>query len=59
MPVFSTLSNMDVRNVDIYKIIFVETVPEIFLILFRYPGVLKDKHNWLGEPGTRPKIPKS
>ena len=59
MPVFSETVIWDSQFFEIYKQNVFKQCSRIFLDLFKYPGVSKNKNKWFWGSGTRSKIPKS
>ena len=56
---FENVNILDFQNFEIYKNNTLTNVPVMFLDLFRYPGVSKDKSYWFWGSWTRPKTPKA
>ena len=56
---FSTSIQLDSLNFEIWKTDNFKNVPDMFLIISRYPGASKDNNIWFWGSGTRHKIPKS
>ena len=57
--VFSKKQTCDLLSFEIYKKQILKMFQGLFLILFGYPGVSKDKHNWLWGEMMGSKIQKS